>query len=623
MLSHKVLVSALDECRDYVMIMKVEQIGIYTYDYANRFALEAGTIQESDYGKMLEDVISSDRAAYLKRKYEECILSKKKTLVDHTCFLKNGKRLCNGYVTPVFSENGACTHLIMITKIVEETKLRDKELYNATISERRKMIKKLEHSNEKYELITRNMSDIIIIVNNEGKIKYISPSCQNILQYTVDELIDEICFNYVHKNDLEEVIYRFENVETKKNHDPFEFRIKHSNQQYIWFEIKTTTVLNSLGELDHLVLVARDITNRKLAESELKKSREKYNLVSRHTTDLIKMYGLNGVIYFASPSHEEMLGYSASELEGKNMFEYIHPSDRLTTKEQLEESIKKKVPILIEKRLRSAKNEWVFVESIITPIVDEDGTIETFVGVSRNMTDRIKNDELIRNLDRLSIIGQLAAGVAHEIRNPLTALKGFSKLMQSTLMDTDQLRYIKIIIDELDRIELIVNEFMSLAKPQAVEFEEANIQDLIKGTLTVFETQALLHNVTIETIITHQEPLIIFSQPNQIKQVFMNFIKNAIEAMSFGGNIIVSLRVMKNDTVEVCFSDNGVGIPQERLKHLGTPFYTTKEKGIGLGLTISNKIIKEHGGEMIIESIPNHGTTVKVTLPLLIKSVCI
>jgi two-component system, sporulation sensor kinase A len=724
-------ISALDECRDFVTIMKVEQAGVYTYYYANQFALEIGNIRESDYGKKLDEVIHSTRANYLKDKYNESILKNNIVLLDRTVYLQNGNILGEAFVKPVFGEDGVCTHLAIVAKNITDKKIKEEELFRANkmldsfidssadgiivldydnritrvnhafleifgykkedilflkptqwqneqdsrdflnilqyikqgkelrnyetkrsrkdgteivlsvtyspnrssdgkiigvicsvrdISERKQIIEKLENSNEKYELITKNMSDIIIIINDEGKIKYISPSCQNILKYEVVDLIDKTCFQFVHSDDLDEVLYRFKNILKRKNHDPFEFRIQHFNQKYIWFEVKTTTVLNSVGELDHIVLVARDITNRKLAEKELHKSREKYNLVSQHTSDLIKMYGLDGIIHFASPSHQEMLGYPPNEIEGKNIFDYIHPDDNQKTKEELEEAVNKKVPMLIQKRLKSALNEWVTVESIITPIVNENGTIESFVGVSRNVTDRLKNDELIRNLDRLSIIGQLAAGVAHEIRNPLTALMGFSKLMQSTSMDTDQHRYIKIMLDELERIELIVNEFMSLAKPQAIEFQVANIQNLINGTITVFETQALLHNVIIESTFSQKEPIVICCQPNQIKQVFMNIIKNAIEAMSYGGRINVSLTVKEENTVEVCFIDNGVGIPEDRLKHLGTPFYTTKEKGIGLGLTISNKIIKEHGGEMVIHSIPNLGTTVEVTLPILIKS---
>lgn len=260
-----------------------------------------------------------------------------------------------------------------------------------------------------------------------------------------------------------------------------------------------------------------------------------------------------------------------------------------------------------------ANHETIESETTITPIFNDQNEVESYVTVGRNITDRIKNDDALRNLDRLSIIGQLAAGVAHEIRNPLTSLKGFTKLLKGTTDHDRQGNYLSIIMDELDRIDRIVNEFMSLAKPQAIQFERESLKNILESTVNILHPQALLHNVQI---VTHYQSndITLLCSPNQLKQVFVNFIKNAIEAMQDGGIVHIEVHELEGNRVEISFSDEGFGIDSKVMDLLGTPFYTTKDKGIGLGLTVSNKIIQEHNGTMKIESQLGKGTTVKVEL---------
>jgi two-component system, sporulation sensor kinase A len=264
----------------------------------------------------------------------------------------------------------------------------------------------------------------------------------------------------------------------------------------------------------------------------------------------------------------------------------------------------------------TAKGDVIFAEYNISPIYNEQKEMDSFVIVGRNITDRIKNDAALRNLDRLSIIGQLAAGVAHEIRNPLTSLKGFSKLLKRSADKEKQEDYLSIIMEELDRIDMIVNEFMSLAKPQAILFERENIISILDSTIKILNPQALLYNVQI--VSDYQIEMVpLLCSPNQLKQVFVNFIKNAIESMPIGGKVHIAVRKVEENRVQITFTDEGVGIGEEMMQYLGTPFYTTKDKGIGLGLTVSNKIIIEHNGTMKIDSQIGKGTTVCVELECL------
>jgi len=205
----------------------------------------------------------------------------------------------------------------------------------------------------------------------------------------------------------------------------------------------------------------------------------------------------------------------------------------------------------------------------------------------------------------------MAAGVAHEIRNPLTSLKGFVQLLQT---HGGKQEYFSIMLSELNRIEFIISEFLVLAKPQAVVHRLCEIKPLLDHIITLAKTHAIMKNVQI---ITQYEPNLpcINAEENQIKQVFLNLLKNAIEAMPNGGEVRVSVR-REEQTIVISFQDQGCGIPEDRIAKLGEPFYTTKETGTGLGLMVSFKIISHHGGNINVDSKVGVGTTFEVRLPV-------
>ena len=203
-------------------------------------------------------------------------------------------------------------------------------------------------------------------------------------------------------------------------------------------------------------------------------------------------------------------------------------------------------------------------------------------------------------------------GIAHEIRNPLTSIRGFIQLFQSKYTEDEQ--YFKLVLSELDRINLIVGEFLVLSKPTAVEFKEKEITTLIKDVVTLINTQAIMNNIQIVEEYRSVLPKVVCEE-NQLKQVFINLLKNAIEAMPDGGIIEVKVLEKDKDKVSIFITDQGMGIPEERIPKLGEPFYTTKEKGTGLGLMTCYKIIENHDGEMNISSEINKGTLVEILLP--------
>lgn len=219
----------------------------------------------------------------------------------------------------------------------------------------------------------------------------------------------------------------------------------------------------------------------------------------------------------------------------------------------------------------------------------------------------------LRQKEKLAVVGQMAAGIGHEIRNPLSALKGFTQLQQERNPNSND--FYPIMIQEIDRINSIVNDLMYLGKPKELKFDKENIEEIIAYTLSITQQQAKRQGVTVETKIAGPLPPL-DCDSLQLKQVFINLIKNAIESMPNGGRVTIILKVLDCKKMNISIQDEGCGIAEDSIPSLGEPFFTTKKDGTGLGLMVSNQIIEDHQGEIAINSSLENGTLVDVTLPI-------
>ncbi|MGM0881786.1 MAG: ATP-binding protein [Bacillota bacterium] len=245
----------------------------------------------------------------------------------------------------------------------------------------------------------------------------------------------------------------------------------------------------------------------------------------------------------------------------------------------------------------------------VVPIYDNEHTLIRVVGSLREITEMKTTEELLRNTEKLVFAGQLAVSIAHEIRNPLTTVKGMLQFSNETI---NPLHY-NLIMSELERMNAIVSEFIILGRPQAVHFKEEQCLAILEEVLSIFEIQSVMNGITINRIF--EQGLAIRCDRNQIKQVFLNILKNALEALPFGGEIDVHMDIQ--DTFQrIRFSDNGEGMTDQVLQRIGEPFLTTRPDGNGLGMMIVQKIIDSHKGQLVITSEVGAGTTVEVYLPV-------
>ena len=277
----------------------------------------------------------------------------------------------------------------------------------------------------------------------------------------------------------------------------------------------------------------------------------------------------------------------------------------------------------IEKEIECpvTNGESIPLEVIATFLKEEKGAFLGHVILFRDLSEvKQLKDEIARS-ERLASIGRLAAGVAHEIRNPLSSIKGFATYFKERYREIPEDRKTaEIMIQEVERLNRVIGQLLEFARPMNIEKKPTSLRALVQHSLKMIEADAHRKGIKINTSISPdiKEALI---DPDKIKQVFLNLYLNAFEAMENGGTLFVELR--KDDragAVRIIISDTGTGIKDEDLARVFDPYFTTKSSGTGLGLAIVHKVIESHGGEVRVENRPGEGTAVTILLPYSIEA---
>jgi signal transduction histidine kinase len=224
-------------------------------------------------------------------------------------------------------------------------------------------------------------------------------------------------------------------------------------------------------------------------------------------------------------------------------------------------------------------------------------------------------EEQLRRADRLSAMGELSAGMAHEIRNPLASIKGTAEILRDGIDSNDKkYEFAQILVREVDRLENVVRDFLRFARPDEGVREEVRICEALSDVVTLTRQQALKSKVEIELDCPENLPLI-NGNFEHLKQAFLNFVLNALQVMPDGGRLTIK-GVVDQQLLRVAFSDTGPGISEELQARVFNPFYTTRQEGTGLGLAITHRIIDAHGGRILLESSEGAGATFTVELPI-------
>lgn len=366
------------------------------------------------------------------------------------------------------------------------------------------------------------------------------------------------------------------------------------------------------GQTKYWVLVMRDVTEEKRKELDLLR----FSNVIHNTINPIQISDANGTMVYVNPAFEKVTGYSNKELIGKN------PNILNSRKHSKEfwsgvwnHIISGKVWVgRIENRRKDGSP--FFTELVISPIVDLQSKIVGYLGAHRDITEQIILEQQLVRSQRMESIGTLAAGIAHEVGNPLTAISSLVQVIQRTSKDEFAKEKLELINSQVNRITRIIRELVDFSRPSTRVVKPTNINRIVKEALNIVQYGKKVKDITFTLDLDDQLPEIA-AVPDQIVQVFINILMNAVDSLDeHQGTITVHSR--KNEhAVEVVVHDTGKGIESSALEKIFEPFYTTKTtgQGTGLGLWVSYGIVKSFGGDVFVESIPEKGSAFTVSFP--------
>jgi two-component system sensor histidine kinase HydH len=307
-----------------------------------------------------------------------------------------------------------------------------------------------------------------------------------------------------------------------------------------------------------------------------------------------------------------ILSLSAAEVIGENATQVV-PEELLKLLENLDTEkgvVEKEVDCTVR------KGKVIPLEVSATLLNDENGMFLGYVLLFKDLSEvRSLRKEIARS-QRLASVGRLAAGVSHEIRNPLSSIKGFATYFKERYHDIPENQQISnLMIQEVDRLNRVVGQLHEFARPITISKKPINVRTFLENSLKLIERQTSEANIKIQTYLDSEIDKILVD-PDRINQVFLNLYLNAIESMKNGGNLNVWL--LKNEEkngIEIRVQDTGTGISEDDLTHIFDPYFTTKASGTGLGLAIAHNIIEAHDGEIKVDSRLDQGTTVTILLP--------
>lgn len=519
-----------------------------------------------------------------------------------------------------------CIVIASHSKIEINTRLRKAlemvsvQIGNAII--RLKAEESLRKSEARFRTIIENSSDAVELIEADGTVIYSSPATSKISGYSLDELVGRNVFT-VMDSDNRELLEELKNelFQNKKRTIKFEMRSRRKDGEWVWVEGTITNMLDA-PNIGAIVTNYRDVTDRKIAENALKESEEKYRLVVENGNDAI-VVAQDGRIKFANRKCQEITGYSEEELKSRPFTEFIFPEDREMV---LENHIKRlrgeKIPNVYLFRIVRKDEDIIWVE-INGVVINWEGRPAT-LNFMRDVTEKKRMEEDILRMQKLESVGILAGGIAHDFNNILTGILGNISLAKINI-DPEHESYGRLTEAEKATYQAknLTQQLLTFSSGGSPILKTTLINDLLIESVNFILSGS---KVRAEFYISDDlNPVNI--DKGQINQVINNVILNAGQAMPNGGiikvyaeNVSLKEGLISNlkpgNYVKISIQDNGIGIPKEHLPKIFDPYFTTKQKGSGLGLTISYAIIKKHNGHIEVESELGKGTTFHIYLPV-------
>jgi two-component system NtrC family sensor kinase len=448
----------------------------------------------------------------------------------------------------------------------------------------------------------------------------------SVLGYKAGERAGTNGLDFVHQDDIQNAA---EDLATLIQHPGSsigkELRVKHHDGSWRTAELTATNLLDNPA-VAGIVINFRDITERMKAQEALKQSEKRYRQLFESMQEGLWLIDKDSITTFVNPRMAEILGYTAEEMLGKHLFEFMDERGIEVAKYNLE---RRRQGIKEQHDFEFIRKDGarVYASLETSPITDEAGNYVGALACVADITERKRMEEEKQRMEeqlllagRLAAVGELSAGVAHELNNPIAAIQGFAQLLTGRNdLDETMKNDLGIIYREAQRAAKITQNLLSFARRHEPEKHLISLNEVIEKTLELRAHQMKVNNIEVVVEFATDLPKTT-ADFFQMQQVFVNIINNAEQAMVEAhrkGRLVVKTQKAGN-MIQATFADDGPGISEDNLKRIFDPFFTTKEvgKGTGLGLSICYGIVEAHGGRIYARSKLGQGATVVVEIPI-------
>jgi PAS domain S-box-containing protein len=583
---------------------------IYTHDLAGNM-LSINHAAEKIYGYSQEEFKRLNLKDFVDKEYLSVAFANIKRMAD-----KNAQGSPQEYLT--YAKNGARvwvevnTHgitdgdtVIFIQGIARDITLRKK--YEEALGRSEKDLKnKIDYLNA----LISNMNELFYTYDQEARITFINNKCLEVVGYTPDNMLGRKIIDFVPDEHKETVMAGIQNRLVNGLPGSYEVPVLHKNGSWRIIKLNVSPIIEASGITGGMV-VADDITDRKKAEEELLLSREWFFKAFNASPSIMIIYDHDdGRIIDVNSAFVNILGYSRTEAMGKT------PPNLCFWKDKNEQD---KIRRMVTEKKQVRNREVHFITKsgdariglYSAEAIDIRGNRYILLSIN-DITELRQMEKELYRLEQLNLVGEMAAGMGHEIRNPMTAVRGFLQILGGKKDFQDYREYFDLMIDELDRMNAIISEFLSLAKNKLVVLKSSNLNTVISSIVPLINADAAIYDKTVRLSLDQLPHLLL--DENEIRQLLLNLCRNGLEAMEPGG--LLTIKTSLEDTgVILSVQDQGFEIPATVLDKMGTPFFTTKEKGTGLGLAVCHSIAARHNALIKVETSPA-GTTFYVCFTL-------
>jgi len=378
-------------------------------------------------------------------------------------------------------------------------------------------------------------------------------------------------------------------------------------------------VRDTFGRINRLQGTLVDITERREMERKLHQEQEFVRRLVANFPDLIAVFDRYGRFTYVSQSVKEVLGGTPEEYIGETLGTRASREDQRALAEMFESILShNQTSSQMEVRIRHTDGSWKILRASAGPLYDEAGQISGIVASARDVTESKLTEERLAQKEKFAAMGQMMAGAAHELNNPLTGILGVSELLHERVSDDTSRRHLELIVQQARRAAGIVQSLLAFSRPSPQPRTAIHLEEIIQQVLQVAQPSLREKNIGVTFESPGTLPLVL-GDPKLLAQVFLNIITNAQQAITARGalgHIRISLEVADN-SVKAKIADDGLGIPPENIGKIFDPFFTTKRPGggTGLGLTIALAVVKEHNGTIEVDSTSGAGAMFQVILP--------